>query len=571
MASIASAATISVQETLHLLDGPFASFAEGVAENRYALWLGSGISLGRVEGLRRVVPRVIEFLRVRITGDPACRFKKALSAVLQLAQLSEEESSRIDFSQPFNDWRDSKAITGRLISKYATLLDTEVKGEPADYLLWEAVGVVSTFADPRAESDVEHLCIAILILEGVASDIASANWDGLIEGAVDSLAPEHPALVVCVRSEDLRQPDLKARLFKFHGCAVKAGADEATYRPYLTGRQSQISSWRTRPENAPMAYRLIELVTVKPTLMMGLSGQDSNIQALFAEAESRMKWPWPGERPSYVFSEDEIGTDQKSILRNVYREAYTPDTSDAISESAVIRAYAKPLLIALVLHVICSKLKKLIELAPGGLGPSDQQRLHQGVLTLRDMVAATIGADKMAFIRSFIEQSGRAITMFREGRAPTTPRSYNPIIPMPVQQIAGDTSLSASGLREAAVAAGILGLGVSAGDWTLNGEDAADPEAGMIRINGVASSAKVFFVINSYSAVWLQHNGHVADAGGTILIHSHEKTPAMQRSPRGAPGRTGRSGLREVSISALLNDATNVDELMQRFREEVAV
>lgn len=565
------ATTISIQETLHLLDGPFAGFAQGIAEDRYAFWLGSGISFGRVEGLRKVVPRVIEFLRAQITGNPECRFRKALDTVLQLATLSPDEASRLDFSRPFKDWVDAKPITSRLISKYANLLDTEVEGEAEDFLLWEGVDVVSTFANPSIEPDVEHICIAILILEGVASDIASANWDGLIEKAVASLAGGQPALVVCVRPEDLREPDLKSRLFKFHGCAVKAGEDEFTYRPYLVARQSQILSWRSRPEHKVLVDRVIDLATIKPTLMMGLSAQDPNIQSLFAEAKERMNWPWPGERPSYLFSGDALGVDHKTLLRNVYRDEYTTSIRNLIGESALIHAYAKPLLVALVLHVLCSKLKKLVELAPGYLGPNDQQRLHHGLSTIRDSVAATALFDQAAFIEAFIEQSGRAITLFREGRAPTIPHIYNPITPTPVQQIAVDTNIPASGLTEAAVAVAILGLGVEDGAWTLHGEDIADPEAGIIRISGTASSARIFFVLNSHAAVWLQHNGHVADNDRTILIHSKEKVPPMRRSPRSAPGRTGKTGLREVSISALLNDATTVDALVQRFREEIAL
>jgi len=57
-----NAATITVPETLALLDGQFSSVARGVAEDRYVLWLGSGISFGRVDGLRQVIARVLEFL-----------------------------------------------------------------------------------------------------------------------------------------------------------------------------------------------------------------------------------------------------------------------------------------------------------------------------------------------------------------------------------------------------------------------------------------------------------------------------------------------------------------------------
>ena len=56
-------------------------------------------------------------------------------------------------------------------------------------------------------------------------------------------------------------------------------------------------------------------------------------------------------------------------------------------DSAVIRAFAKPLLVALVLHVLCSKLRRLIELAPGALGDGDRLVLQEGVLAVRDVLA----------------------------------------------------------------------------------------------------------------------------------------------------------------------------------------
>lgn len=571
MALAPSAATITVGEALALLDGPFRAFAEGVSEDRYALWLGSGISFGRVDGLKEVVPRVIEFLRVQIAaGNPGCRFKAALDEALALAQLSAEEQGRVDVTRPFAEWPDANAITGRLIGKYAHLLETVVEGEAEDFVLWNGVDIASTFADPAIEPDVEHLCIATLILEGVSSDIASANWDGLVEKAVDTLTGGQPALVVCVRPEDLREPQQRARLFKFHGCAIRASADEATFRPYLIGRQSQIHGWVARQENAAMVQRLIDLIATKPTLMMGLSAQDANIQAIFAEAEARMAWPWPGDRPSYVFSENAIGVDQRGLLRNVYRAAYTPDTRQQILDSAVIRAYAKPLLVSLLLHMLCSKLRRLIELAPGALGPADRQHLQTGVVAVRDRLAVAAEPDRMAFVRSLVDQSSRAVMMFRDGHAPAAPRPYNPISPIPIQQMAGDV-MPASGLREAAVATGILGLGVHDGAWTLDVADVGDQTSGIVCVNSVAGSVKVFFAANSHAALRLQHHGHLVDGDEAIVIHSLETSPALPRSPRGAPGRTGRLGLREVSITELMNEAVTSAELVQRFREEVAL
>lgn len=572
MALAPSAATITVSETLGLLDGPFRAFAEGLAEDRYALWLGSGISFGRVDGLKQIIPRVIEFLRAQIeVGNLACRFRTALDQALALAQLSPEERGRVDLTRPFAEWPDADAITGRLIGNYARLLETTVEGEADDFVLWNGVDIASTFADPDVEPDVEHICIAILLLEGVSSDIVSANWDGLVEKAVDTLTGGVSALVVYVRPEDLREPQQRARLFKFHGCAVKATADEATYRPCLVGRQSQIHGWVARQDNAPIVQRLIDLIATKPTLMMGLSAQDANIQAIFAAAEARMAWPWPGDRPSYVFSENAIGVDQQGLLRNVYRAAYTPGTRQQILDSALIRAYAKALLVSLVLHVLCAKLRRLIELAPGALGVADWQRLQAGVVVVRDRLAAAAEPDRMAFVRALVEQSSRAIMMFRDGHAPAAARPYNPISAVPVQQLAADTALPASGLREAAVATGILGMGLEAGAWTLDVIDPADNTSGVLRVTSSAGAAKVYLAANSHAALRLQHHGHLIDGDDAILIHSLETTPSLPRSPRGAPGRTGRPGLREVSIAELVGVAATSADLLQRFREEVAL
>jgi hypothetical protein len=81
-----AAAMITARETLGLLDGPFRSFAEGVVEDRYALWIGSGISRGRVADLSRVILRVLAFLQEHVTpGVANCRFRSALMEALALA------------------------------------------------------------------------------------------------------------------------------------------------------------------------------------------------------------------------------------------------------------------------------------------------------------------------------------------------------------------------------------------------------------------------------------------------------------------------------------------------------
>lgn len=570
-----TALTISVQQVIDLLDSDFAALAEGVAQRRYAFWLGSGISRERVDDLKRVIARVLAYLRNRIDLAAAnCRFRTALDEALSYAQLSAEERAEIDYARPIEEWAVLETVLTRLTGAYARLLDVRVEGEADDYLLWEAVDVTTTFAAASAIPDCEHLCIAILAVEGVLPDVASANWDGLIEAAIDELTSgSGTTLRVCVRAEDLREPPLPTRLLKFHGCAVRAGLDPATYRPLLIARLSQITQWRYNPAYTMMRRQLVDLATTNHTLMIGLSAQDSNIQDLFAEGEALMTWGWPCNPPAHVFAEEALGHDQRNLLRCVYRAAYTANGA-AIETGARLPAFAKPLLTALVLHMLCTKLRGFIRAvnAPS-LTAADRADLENGVIALRNRVAAAAEPDRLAFIRDFVRRVARGLTLFQEGAPPAVgSRAYRALGGSAVHLIADDPTLATSGIREMAAALALLGLGEVNGSWAVAPGDPAQPNDGALRIASPAGSARLFFAANSGAGVQLEINAIVGtDDGDAIMVHSTAPVPRMARSPRAAPGRIGRAGLRNVGMAELLREVTSVAELGRRFREEAAL
>jgi hypothetical protein len=563
------AATITIRETLDLLDGSHSELAAGVAQDAYTFWLGSGISLQRMPNLKAVAKRVLAFLQARVSvGDPTCRFAKALNEVLALAGPSPDEWGRINLATPVDHWPDLDTIAGRLVNNYARMLDVPVDDEEADYLLWEAVDVVRVYADPTKTPDVEHLCVAVLALEGVASNIASANWDGLVERAVAELGGPAPVLRVCVLPKETRALKLRATLYKFHGCAVKAGADEAQYRSVLVGRQSQIHEWVAN--NAVMVAKLMDLVTSKPTLMLGLSAQDANIQGLFAVARARMAWNWPSHPPAYVFSEDALGIDQRGLLQNVYKDAYTAANRDAIFDGALVRAYGKPLLSALVLCVLTSKLVALVNIAAAGLAPAERDKLAAGLVAARNAVADTCTPEE-AILRALLANIGRTLSLFRTGAPPAAGAGlYQPLTTAAVHQLPADPTIPGSGLGELAVGASLLGMGLRFGAWTVTADNPVDLRASAVHLTSSIGSAKIFFAANSQAVLRLKANGVVADNDEAVIVHSLDIPPAMPRSPRGAR-RTGWVGLREVSVSALVTTAPDADGLLQRFREKVAL
>lgn len=571
-----TAASISVVGTLALLDGPFAELAEGLARRQYGLWLGSGISRDRVDDLQSVIERVLKYLRDNADfGDPRCTYVRALNEALEFAQLSDADRIGFDPSQPFTDWKPLPTIIARLRNCYARLLDIRLDGRPPDYLLWDVVDVPTTFADPDLEPDCEHLCVAILVIEGALADIASANWDELIETAVAQLTHGTADILrVCVRPDDFREPPLRARLLKFHGCAVRACDDPVTYRPMLVGRESQIVNWPRDPRTAIMRQQLVNLATTSRTLVVGLSAQDSNIKDVFVQGANTMAWSWPSHPPAYVFAEETLGQDQRTVLKCVYGDAYDAHRP-AIEKYAQIHAFAKPLLTALVLELLCRKLVAYVHQAPAPyMQVADFDALGAGLRTLRDRLAAAAEPDRLAFVRTFVVESARMLDLFREGRPPNGAFRYRPLGIQPINMIAGLPDLMTSGLPELAAALGALGLGEASGDWTLGRADPREPTSGAVTVmpTGGKGAQKVFFVANVEAALQLYLAGVIRDdEPDAVIFYSTAPPSRLPRSPRAAPGRTGAAVIREVGVRPLLSHAVTLADFQKRLREEAVL
>ncbi len=284
-----------------------------------------------------------------------------------------------------------------------------------------------------------------------------------------------------------------------------------------------------------------------------------------------MPWGWPVDPPAYAFSEDELGFDQRGLLQNVYRTAYTPATRDDIYSKALIRAYAKPMLGALSLHVMFSKLEGLLGLAPSALPIAERAPLAAGLKHLRNLIADAAQPATVDTVHIAIKHFARLMAMFHEGDATSANLRYRPITARLTQHLAVDQSIATAGMRELAAAVALLGMGVAQGNWSIETIDLAVPSAGAFQITSGPRASKLFVVANTTSATRLSLNGHLADGDDAIVVYGLDIAPAMPRSPRRRRARTGTPGVREVSIAGLLAQATTASEFMQRFREELSI
>jgi hypothetical protein len=568
-----SADSITVAETLDLLEGPFAGLARGVADARYALWLGSGISLERLPDVPGLILRVLEFVHARVVAGADCSHRKALEQAVGMAGLRPEERAQLELDDPPNTWPVLDLVLGGLQDRYSELLDIRVEGEAVDYLLWDAVDVRATYG-AGIDPDCEHLCIGILVLEGAVSEVASANWDGLIEAALGELTGDYDAIVrVVVLPDELREPERALTLLKFHGCASLATRNPDKYRAAIVATRPQITAWNTGQERKPVRDKMVSLATTKPTLMIGLSGQDENIQQVFAQAKADMTWSWRANPPAHVFAGDELGGDHVNILRVVYGNDYDANAAD-IERQALIRAYGKPLLTALVLAVLTEKLRAyLAEVDAPQLSAADHQQLANGLKALCRRLAGAADPDRLLFVHKLGARQRRALALFQEGTEPAAGGpSYKPLGSVPADRVKTDPALPTSGVRELAAALALLGHGEVVGSWSLATRPAASGAAGALMVTSGGSDTAVFFAANGKAAVRLQAEGIVDPAAAdVVIIHSTEPVEPAARSPRGRYGRTGRPAIRELDMCELLKTSSDLVALEDAFRQAAAL
>jgi hypothetical protein len=565
-----SALEITVAQTLALLDGPFRTMSEMVARGQFVLWLGSGISRGRVADLTAIISGILQFLQDNIeSSNSECPYLVALQQAVNCSGIPVAMKDSINYEVPVQEWRCLAELLEGLINRYASLLDIRIDGTSNDSLVWKAVGIVQSSESNDFDPDCEHLCIALLIIEGVLPNIATANWDGLIEQAVSTISKNGENLLrVCVEPDDFTLPPLRSRLIKFHGCAVRAEVNESQYRKFLIGNETQILSWPD-PHHVVMSQHLTSLLTSNRTLMIGLSAQDSDIQRMYRDALEMFHWPWPSDSPAFVFAEDALGVQQKLILKLAYDEYYENEGS-AIEKASLLRTYAKALLVALVLRTYSEKLCAFIEFGlPPGFDSNDQAGLKKGITRLRDQISTSADGDRQAFVLSFIREFKRCMYLCQTGGGDRDTDPYRPLSATPIHQFPTDPWIKSSGISELAIALAILSLGSAEDEWELRGvHDIEDRLRCAFEISTPSMASRVYFASNPESA--LRHlSNEVFDETDpeVIFVLSHNVPHELKRSPAGAPGRIGKPGCRIVEMPVVLGEAPDLKSLRLAFRQ----
>lgn len=564
--ALPKASTITIDETILLLDGKFSSFAEGFLQGMYALWLGSAISRERVVGLDGVLAKLLEHLRQRVANHADCPHYKALMHIIGLAELTAAQIEETDLDVAVTEWIHHELIIDRLWNKYSKVLGTEVEGQgKLDYLLWEVLDFKTTFSSQNA--DAEHLAIGMLVLEGVVTELATSNWDALLEAAMDELGQSNNSYTVAVKGDDLKGPAALAKLYKFHGCARRAIEDEPNYRSLIVAREGAINQWNQNPAFDQMRAQLSALLQRARTLMVGMSAQDPNIQAMFGNKG----WKWNDVPTPIVFATDQVGDGQKIVLEGAYTTPHYEAHRVDILDQAAFPAHAKSLFLALVLFVISHKLELLAtKVVSVGLSNEDRSQLAEGIRTLRNKAASTGDADRFGLAQGVARLLGRFGEQFFGGKSLAGVRPYIPIHHKAPHLMSADPMLEHGGQSQAVAALGAIGLEVRDKNWEVKVDDPTAATSGALRIVG-AADARVFFASSDERISGLMNSGAFApDDKDVVVVCSGNVTERSQRSPR-ANLRDGSLPPRFIGMADVLKECASLDDFRLRFVAEVGI
>lgn len=457
-----------------------------------------------------------------------------------------------------------------LANSYSDILAARVDGYPPDYIFLTAANIVGTFGDASIDPGPNHELLAILISEGVVSEIASGNWDGLIEKAMRRLNDGGMGeLSVFVTNDSFRADHGTAHLYKFHGCAVLASADPDEYVQYLVGRANDIASWPTEPRFAEVSGRMKSLATAKHTLFLGLSVQDYDLMGTLIGAGVDRPWRWDANAPAYLFSEQALTATQFGLLEKIYPNDYQALQPEIDSES-VLGMYSLDVLVGMTTHVLVEKVRVLS-------GRSKVLRNNPDRLSI-----SQIGADALG--RAIFESLGSAgelisaiadcfsvaiRTFIGEIETP----AYQPLFQGTLRQAEVSSQPAREKSPELAAALSVLGLGADRGRWAVSlPADALNRGLFEVQSTALGTISRLAIVRDAVAAnevmslpAWMTPSERI-----TLLQMTGSASNLPTRSSARGLGSDRARGLQDfVWAGDTFNGLDDTDALLDKFAEAI--
>ena len=383
---------------------------EAVLSGTCVPWFGSGISAESLPNVQNLLLRGLVALYERGTpGEATCPFFSTLTQIISLAG-----PPAVDIQIHPMTWTNHERdqLLTKLSQQYAAILaiNVRVPGTPLS-MRWDILDLIGTYSDPVVQPDAEHTFIAFLVEEGVFPDMVTTNWDALIERADIASAPraeQRIHSIACNEELDTTSAPNRVRLYKIHGCAVKAQHDSTRYKPYLVATQLELGRWTTEESRRPFREAVSTLLRQRSVVFVGLSGQDFDVQVQFITA-TLGRVAFDPAHPRAMFCETSLTPNHRTILTALYGEREYGIHGANIDQNAAIPLFGKPLLGALCLKVLFEKATLVIDAGVGTFRASTVAFLGRTLTELRSFV---LGYFDSVHDRARVDESCAKFTAF---------------------------------------------------------------------------------------------------------------------------------------------------------------
>ena len=566
----------TLTEALVHLDTTWVGIRDSVLNDRHLLWIGSGISRERFPALPELLERLFNSLHTaQDPANPDCPyFKTAVEIVDDYSHVH-----GLDLRQPPVAWAPAlrAALFEELTNNYGKVLGKNVntagvsRNIPFDILTLDA-----TYSDPTVMPDAEHRFIALLMAEGAVTQIVTTNWDPLTERAHKALgvSPD-PRVIACVA--ELDGAGGAAIIFKVHGCAERSMAEPMKYKKHMIATHHQITRWSIDPLFRPFFEKLRTLLRERPSIFVGISGQDFNLQSQCVAVSC--DGPAIGFPPPRVTFSGVVGVPQREILQAIHGDNYAPNEA-VINSAAALPLYGKPLFGALYVSLLLKKLNIILGAGEAYFDSDEQRALaRSGLVTLRDTLCARFDAiawaDRWRLLATELPAVvARLLELYRNQRLPAGAENYTQLDSQNPEAMSANPNLSSLNLHWLALALATLSAG-AVGAWRLQASTAADGSDGQLRVVTPAEETCIFLSRQGVSAVQeLERTGAIVTGSGrkVLLIYPVGSEPKSLRRHPGMvlPGGHPAIGPREVWFEDCARDYPTASDLVTSLKQEIS-
>jgi hypothetical protein len=571
------AADATLAEALALLRTQWPTETEGVLNGKYSFWLGSGISRERYPDVPELIRRLLEKLQGSINHSTRhCPYREALGRVLALAGATP------DVARPPSEWPNLPDIIRQLHDRYSEALDVEIRvNGTGKELYWDVLELQHVYGDP-VPPDAEHRLLALLIEEGVVSELVTTNWDPLIEAASEACRPggvQAIRIVACTAELAGSDDPGGARLLKIHGCARKALGNPATYKGFLVATKTHITRWCDSDLQRPFRELANTILREKFAFFIGLSGQDHNLQVACAAAFIGGKFPLGPSR--VLFAKPAITAPEHGILKAIY-QGYL-DHANQIDARAALPLYAKPLLGSLYLLSLEKKISIFVNGAPSDFSSVHRSLVEHATRFIEQLLCARYDgiADPNTRWRRFADEVpsfiSRFLRVYRHQEILPTPEACECLSTENPSEMVLNPIVPESDLPWLLLSIALVLEGDRRSLWKATGPSGDGGDYGQLAVSMTGNSVRVFFVIRSGTGLAKLRRQGFVDPGHpqrAVVVYPGERQPrqSTRRSSPGrrVPGRAPSVEPLEVWLKDIIENGQTVDELVKEFYRKLA-